>query len=122
WTTLAGSEAIVGDVRCLSTDDVAGHALYAGGAFSTAGISCASNVARWNGTQWSALGSGTDGTVDALHTFDDGTGGELYAAGEFTHAGGSLASCVAAWDGSSWSAVGRGITGAATRAVRALAT
>src|SRR5436190_12684549 len=35
--------------------------LYVGGGFTTAGAVGANNIARWNGTSWSALGSGTAG-------------------------------------------------------------
>jgi hypothetical protein len=38
----------------------------AGGFFSTAGGVSANNIARWDGTAWSALGSGTNGDVRAL--------------------------------------------------------
>ena len=36
-------------------------ALYVGGLFSVAGGAPASNIARWSGSAWSALGAGTDG-------------------------------------------------------------
>jgi hypothetical protein len=39
--------------------DGGGAALYAGGSFTTAGGIPAANIARWNGTTWSALGSGS---------------------------------------------------------------
>ena len=37
---------------------VSGSTLYAGGDFTTAGGSAANNIAQWNGSSWSALGSG----------------------------------------------------------------
>ena len=94
-------------VQALATfDDGGGEALYAGGAFTTAGGVPAQRIAKWDGTSWSAVGapgSGMNDWVFALATFDDGSGEALYAAGEFGY--------VAKWDGTSWSAVG-GSTGA----------
>ena len=45
----------------------------------------ANYIAKWNGSAWSALGSGMNGAVYALAV--DGAG-NLYAGGEFTTAGG----------------------------------
>jgi trimeric autotransporter adhesin len=90
-------------------DDGTGPALYAGGGFTTAGGIAASRIAKWDGTDWSALGSptnGVNGTVQALAVYDDGTGPALYAGGDFTTAGGIAASRIAKWNGTSWSALG----------------
>src|SRR5262249_46405187 len=70
-------------------DDRMGPALYAGGVFTTAGDVLASNIAKWDGAAWSALGSGMNGIVYALGVYDDGTGPALYAGGVFTTAGGA---------------------------------
>jgi hypothetical protein len=55
--------------------------LYAGGTFTQAGGNAAVGIARWNGSAWSAVGSGMNNHVDALAVFDDGAGPALYAAG-----------------------------------------
>ena len=104
-------------------DDGSGPALYVGGSFSSAGVVSASNVARWNGTSWSALGTGTDDAVLSLAAFDDGSGPALSAGGEFTTAGGVATSCIGKWNGTSWSALGSGMTegGALGTSVKALA-
>jgi trimeric autotransporter adhesin len=108
WTPLAGGgfdEA----AYCLTTfDDGSGPALYAGGRFTLAGGGLASYIAKWNGANWSPLGSGMTiqgggARVEGLTTFDDGTGIALYACGGFTTAGGVSARYVARWKGSSWS-------------------
>ena len=39
---------------------VSGTNLYAGGDFTTAGGSAATNIAKWDGSSWSALGSGSE--------------------------------------------------------------
>lgn len=89
----------------------AGPALYAGGGFSTANGGSANRVAKWTGAQWTALGAGLNGFVEALAVFDDGTGPALHAGGQFTSAGGAAASMIARWNGQSWSALDNGLIG-----------
>jgi hypothetical protein len=90
---------------------IIGTDVYAGGRFTSASGTSASRIAKWNGTSWSALGSGTIGSsttflnVSALAA----VGTNLYAAGGFTNVGGVTVSRVAKWNGSSWSALGSGI-------------
>lgn len=66
--------------------------LYVTGDFTMAGATPVSRIARWNGSQWQALGLGLDGTGRALHLWDaDGGGGAppiLVVGGSFTLAGG----------------------------------
>ena len=89
---------------------VSGPDLYAGGYFTTAGGAPANRVAKWNGTTWSALGTGLDDNVDALAV----SGTDLYVAGRFSRAGGVPANNVAKWTGTTWSALGTGLDGAAS--------
>lgn len=62
-------------------------------------------IAKWDGSSWSALGTGLNGYVYSL-THD--SSGNLYAGGRFTSAGGIAVNGLAKWDGSSWSDVGPG--------------
>ena len=82
------------------------------------------NVAKWDGTAWSAVGNGTTPNTAAPifdpMVFDDGTGPALYAGGDFNSAGGVAVNNLARWDGASWSDVGGGVTGDADAAVNAL--
>jgi hypothetical protein len=88
--------------------------LYVGGEFTTAGGMPAQNIARWDGTAWSTVGTGLDnGTVLALLVYE----GELYAGGDFENAGGVEVNGIAKWDGNSWSAVGPGFFGGPVRAL-----
>ena len=70
---------------------VSGTDLYAGGNFITAGGTAVNFIAKWNGSLWSALGSGMNSNVRALAL----SGTDLYAAGEFTTAGGKVSAYVA---------------------------
>lgn len=91
-----GDDFAPGEVNVLANH---GDALIAGGVFDrTDGNVIANNVARFDGTRWSALGAGVDGRVLALATY----GGNLVAGGDFTMAGGGPAVHIALWDGSGW--------------------
>lgn len=76
------------------------------------GIDTASvgNVARWNGSTWSSLGSGlTDDFGDPFNAsaeFCHVWNGNLVVTGYFLHAGGQSSENVALWNGTSWSAIG----------------
>ncbi len=125
WAFLGGTSFEINgvnrDALALAVfDDGGGPALYAGGSFTTAGGMAVKHIAKWNGSSWSALGSGmntTPTTVEALSVFDDGGGPALFAGGSFEGAGGLVANEIAKWDGSSWSTLGSGINDG----VRALA-
>jgi hypothetical protein len=79
-------------------DDGDRPALYAGGIFTVAGGVTASNIARWDGTSWAPLGSGTsDDGVSAITGFDDGSGPGLHVGGYFTTAGGVVSNNMARW-------------------------
>lgn len=82
--------------------------LYVGGHFTTAGGVVANGIAKWNGTGWSALGSGvvsnsSAATVYALIVYN----GELYVGGIFNTAGGITVNGLAKWSGNAW----HGVTG-----------
>lgn len=98
--------------------------LYAGGTFiratNTDGVAVTVNrIAKWNGSNWSALGSGMNSNVYALAK----TANYVCAGGSFTSAGGNSASRIASWDGVNWSALGSGLgrTGSGVAEVYALA-
>ncbi|MFH0794075.1 MAG: hypothetical protein V2A74_08595, partial [bacterium] len=82
--------------------------IYIGGLFTAVGNVVASRIAKWNGTSWSALGSGMNDTVFALAV----SGSDVYAGGYFTTAGGVSANHIAKWNGTAWSALGTGTNGA----------
>lgn len=122
WSALSGPGGTGTQewVGALATFDYGtGTALYVGGWFTTAGGVAVNNIAKWDGSAWSALsdggGTGTSYRVNALAVYDEGGGPVLFAAGNFTTAGGAAASNIARWDGINWSSLtsasGAGTTG-----------
>lgn len=115
WTTLG--PGVNGEVLAMAVyDDGAGSgpALYVGGYFSMAGGLSANSIAKWNGSDWSALGSGVDGAVLSLTVFDEGAGdgpGLFVGGGLVT--GDGVVNGIAKWNGSSWSMPGGGVDGVA---------
>ncbi|WP_022826361.1 hypothetical protein [Hymenobacter norwichensis] len=84
--------------------------VYVGGTFSQAGGVTANNVARWNGTTWSSLGTGAANGVDVgVVALAVAGNSEVYVGGSFTRAGGIAASSIAKWNGTAWSSLGTGL-------------
>jgi hypothetical protein len=81
--------------------------LYIGGDFTLVGTVAANRIAKWDGSVWSALGTGMNILVNALAVI----GTDLYAGGVFTAAGGVTVNNIAKWNGSVWSALGTGVNG-----------
>ena len=97
--------------------------LYAGGTFSSAGgLTAASYIAKWNGTSWTNLGSGSfgqsplQGQINSTYgvvpySFLSNSNG-LYVGGGFTKVANNTGSSgIALWNGSSWSNLGPGLNG-----------
>lgn len=103
WVSLGGLRGADARVRALVADGSGD--LYIGGEFKFIGTVSASYIAKWNGSGWSALGSGTNSYVNALAV----SGTDVYAGGLFTMAGGATVNRIAKWDGSSWSALSSGM-------------
>lgn len=90
WSGLGsdGGNGLDGVVHTLVID---GSEVYVGGDFENANAGspvAAAHLARWDGSRWTALGSGTNDVVRSLVQADSET---LYAAGDFTRAGGRVA-------------------------------
>jgi hypothetical protein len=63
--------------------------LYAGGVFSASGVTGVNHVARWNGTSWVPLGSGTaNGVGGIVYAITPLANGDMVVGGSFTAAGG----------------------------------
>jgi hypothetical protein len=79
--------------------------LYVGGRFTHAGTVPAKNIARWDGSIWSGLGSGTNLMVWALAAQPE----DILVGGEFLSAGGISVNHVARYSEAGWSAMGDGV-------------
>gem|GEM_PF-2467151 len=102
WEAMgSGASGQVSAINAVSDSEV-----YAGGLFANlGGVSNTTNIGRWDGTAWQAMGTGTSNTVRVIV----GSGSAVYVGGDFTTVNGSTSvSKVALWNGtlSSWSAVG----------------
>ena len=82
--------------------------LYAAGTFPNAGALTVDNIARWDGTNWSALGGGFPGAVVSGVAWD---GSSLYACGSFQEGNGAPGNRIARWNGVNWSPLGTGLNG-----------
>jgi hypothetical protein len=83
------------------------------GSFTTAGSAWVRGSARWNGSDWGALGAmaptlGVDAPILGTALFDhDGDGVKsVIAAGQFRYAGTTVTQGVALFDGSQWTSLG----------------
>ena len=109
WQPMAaGFDNQFGLIEVLALTVLLNGDLVAAGRFTSAGGTPVNNIARWNGTGWSALGAGLDVRVDAVTTMPNG---DLVAAGAFPVAGGLPATGVARWNGSVWTPLGPGPSG-----------
>src|SRR5437870_5804427 len=93
WTSVgSGMDSYV------KTLAVSGSDVYAGGSFTAAGGNAVGDVAKWDGSSWSALGSGLSGAMPGEHPYVFAlavSGSNLYAGGGFTMAGGAPANHIA---------------------------
>jgi len=101
-TSIPGTDYDINAIAISGTD------IYVGGAFAAAGSGLANRIAKWDGSAWSALGSGVSGTVYSLAI----SGTDLYVGGYFATAGGITVNNIAKWDitTSTWSALGSGVS------------
>ncbi len=111
WNQL-GTGILNGWVNALA---VSGNNLYVGGNFSIVtpnGV--AHNIAKWDGTSWSVVGTPiTTGLNDEVLCIAV-KGETVYAGGFFTstHGGNVPVKHIAKWDGANWSQMGEGMNAA----------
>lgn len=104
WESMGGMPGVDGKVYAMTSDEKG--TFYAAGYFRTAGGVFVNNIAKWDGSSWSALGSGTNSNINDI-TLDKS--GNLYVVGNFDTAGGIPANHIAKWDGTAWSSPGSGL-------------
>lgn len=101
WEDLGGgfSGSILGGPSIMYPHQMLVHnnELYVVGNFRYAGGVEVNGVAKWDGSSWSALGSGFNSTVYGIGTYNN----EIWAGGDFTMAGTESVNRVAKWNGTS---------------------
>lgn len=98
WSALGNGvkgQGVFSPITALLVD--AADRLVAAGAFEHAGNVAANNIARWDGSTWIALGTGTNERVQALAR----VGAAVYAGGIFTTAGNRVSVSIARWNDTS---------------------
>lgn len=81
--------------------------LYVGGIFTAINGVAAKNVAKWDGSSWSALGAGLDTAgMSGVYAMIIAQNGQLYVGGQFQKAAGMNVNNITRWDGSAWGPVG----------------
>lgn len=103
WEQVGAGLGVPGQsVRSLKVfDDGSGPKLYAAGNISPPPGSFFSKVMRWDGSQWTVVGSACPTGRLTLEVYDDGSGPALYAGGSYINMG-SMFSSIARWNGSTW--------------------
>lgn len=96
-------------------DGITGEQLYIAGNYGDLnGNTALDHIAKWDGTNYTAVGGTIGGAVPLIvldiHQADLGSGNRLYAGGRFLTIGGISALNVAQWDGSSWIAMDQGLS------------
>ncbi len=99
WRPLGSIESQALD-SAAHTTVVHGGSLIVAGEFTAAGLEPLAGIGAWDGVSWTPLGSGMDGTVNALCS-----AGDLIAGGSFDTAGGIPAPGVARWSNGAWTAM-----------------
>lgn len=106
WSPLStGLGGFLVSGQCFTTYN---NKLIVGGNFSAAGGNNIDNIAAWDGSNWSLLGTGLQSTVTAtkkgvtsLALYNS----DLYAGGSFYASGTTTLIKIAKWNGSAWSSV-----------------
>ncbi|KAF0142115.1 MAG: hypothetical protein FD122_952 [Stygiobacter sp.] len=109
WSSLTSTNGVNGvsssvNPKVLSLA-VSGNELYVGGLFASAGGITANNIAKWNGSNWSAVGNGFDNAVTSLAVI----GTDIFAGGFFEHSGNLLINKIAKWNGTNWLSLNNGV-------------
>jgi hypothetical protein len=122
WSTVGGSVLTPTNATKVSALTVDGYGnLYMGGHFTGVGGVSAMNVARWNGSTWSALGHGLGDNTMEVYSLWASSSTDVYAGGNFTLFYVPYTSAgVAHWDGSGWNGLGGGTYNSTYRSVNAV--
>lgn len=103
FETVGGPAQAAVKALCLASDGT----LYAGGEFTDMdSIANTLRIAKWDGSDWTAMGTGADDIVEVIV---EGPDGSIYAGGLFNSMGGvANTATIARWNGTAWVEVGGG--------------
>ncbi len=102
---MGSNYSMIGTSDTVKSYCVYNNTLYVGGKFLQAEGFTAKHIAKYNGVDFSNVGTGTNRDVLAMAVYN----GDLYAGGKFDSAGGVSCNHIAKWDGTSWTPVGSGL-------------
>ncbi len=108
WRSMVNGQGFNGQVLSLYADTANG-VLYAGGEFTTVDGITVNGIAKWDGTQWTAMGDGFAGSMPYVYWITEYKN-ELYAGGPFIASGADTMNGIAKWNGTKWEAVGGSMT------------
>lgn len=77
--------------------------MYLGGDINKIGSQSYNNIVKWDGKQFSSLGTGVNGQVLIMYIDSQDN---LYVGGSFSKAGGITCNNIAMWDGTNWNTLG----------------
>lgn len=109
WSALGAGTLNTDGVFNVRALTISGSDLYAGGGFTIAGGATANRIAKWDGAQWSTLGTGIGANPGSAQAVVEGiavVGNTVIAGGYFNTAGGNPAQGLATWSSGTWSAFG----------------
>lgn len=96
WTALSGSLLTGDNIQALHSLE---GELFVGGNLRQVGVNTpVSNLARFDGSTWSEVDGGVDGSVLGIASFDLGAGEQLIVGGNFLRAGGGESPRIAVWE------------------------
>jgi trimeric autotransporter adhesin len=111
WTQIGTlTQSLYSSLSAAALDVDANGNLYVTGDFVNINGIAVNGIAKWNGSSWSALGTGIDNPGGGFGVSLAVQGNNVYLGGGFTRVGGVLATNIAIWNGSNWNRLGTGIT------------
>lgn len=112
WSAIGNGNSIDNGVNTIELFEESGTTdVYIGGSFFSINGQPLGSVARWNGSQWAAVGSGFNNWLQGLHALDFAGQRALYASGWFEFSGAVRVNHVARWSGTQWTGMADGFEG-----------
>lgn len=94
WLPLGNGTDNVSQNDIVSSIASYNNKIYIGGYFSSAGGNTVNNIAKWDGVNWTPLGTGVNDGVSSLKAINN----DLFVGGSFTMAGNISANRIAKWN------------------------